>query len=28
MLSFLTQLGAVSGDTLPPLGTAQPAPPR
>ena len=28
MLSFLAQLGAVSGDTLPPLGTPQPAPPR
>lgn len=28
MLSFLSQLGAVSGDTLPPLGTPLPAPPR
>ena len=28
MLSFLTQLGALSGDTLPPFGTPQPAPPQ
>jgi steroid delta-isomerase-like uncharacterized protein len=28
MLSFLTQLGAVRGDTLPPLGTPRPAPPQ
>jgi steroid delta-isomerase-like uncharacterized protein len=28
MLSFLSQLGALSGATLPPLGTPQPAPPR
>jgi steroid delta-isomerase-like uncharacterized protein len=28
MLSFLTQLGALSGDKLPPLGTPQPAPPQ
>lgn len=28
MLSFLTQLGALSDGTLPPLGTPQPAPPQ
>ena len=28
MLSFLTQLGALSGDTLPPLGTPLPEPPQ